>query len=103
MTELTVLDLTIKKKWFDMIASGEKKEEYREMKPYWDARLIEDGYYFRHFDLVKFRNGYKKDSPYIILDCLEIQEGHGNPNWGAEVGKMYYIIKLGSIYKPINQ
>lgn len=31
--------LPIKKKWFDMIASGEKKEEYREMKPYYDKRL----------------------------------------------------------------
>ena len=26
-----ILHLTLKKKWFDMIASGEKKEEYREM------------------------------------------------------------------------
>ena len=29
-----MLTLPIKKKWFDMILSGEKKEEYREIKPF---------------------------------------------------------------------
>ena len=29
-----MLILPIKKKWFGMIASGEKTEEYREIKPY---------------------------------------------------------------------
>ena len=28
---MSMLVLPIKKKWFDMIASGEKKEEYREI------------------------------------------------------------------------
>lgn len=36
-----ILHLTLKKKWFDMIASGEKKEEYREVKDYWVLRLLE--------------------------------------------------------------
>ena len=27
-----ILRLVVKKKWFDMIASGDKKEEYRELK-----------------------------------------------------------------------
>lgn len=40
MTEPKILHLTLKKKWFDMIASGEKKEEYREIKPYWVDRLL---------------------------------------------------------------
>ena len=31
--------LPIKKKWFDMIKSGEKKEEYREIKPYYATRF----------------------------------------------------------------
>lgn len=34
-----MLTLPIKKKWFDMIVSGEKKEEYREIKPYYDSRF----------------------------------------------------------------
>lgn len=35
-----VLTLTVSKEWFDMILSGEKTEEYREIKPYWVARLF---------------------------------------------------------------
>ena len=34
-----MLILPIKKKWFDMILSGEKKEEYREIKPYYTSRF----------------------------------------------------------------
>lgn len=34
-----MLTLTIKKKWFDLILSGKKKEEYREIKKYYDNRL----------------------------------------------------------------
>ena len=34
------LTLTISKQWFDMIADGRKNEEYREIKPYWASRLV---------------------------------------------------------------
>lgn len=34
-----MLTLPIKKKWFDMIVAGEKKEEYRDIKPYYDTRF----------------------------------------------------------------
>ena len=34
------LKLNLKKKWFDMIQSGQKKEEYREIKEYWFRRLL---------------------------------------------------------------
>ena len=33
------LHLVLKGKWFDMIANGTKKEEYRVIKPYWVRRL----------------------------------------------------------------
>jgi len=36
---MNTLNLTLRKKWFDLIASGEKTEEYREIKPYWIHRL----------------------------------------------------------------
>ena len=36
---MNILHLKLKKKWFDMILSGEKKEEYRAIKPYWLKRL----------------------------------------------------------------
>ena len=34
-----MLVLPIKKKWFDMILSSQKKEEYREIKPYYKTRF----------------------------------------------------------------
>lgn len=35
-----VLKLVVSKQWFDMIASGEKTEEYRVIKGYWAKRLL---------------------------------------------------------------
>lgn len=32
---MKAIDLVVKAKWYDMEASGEKPEEYREIKPYW--------------------------------------------------------------------
>lgn len=37
---MRILHLTLKKKWFDMILSGEKYEEYRDIKYYWMNRLL---------------------------------------------------------------
>ena len=40
--EKKVLTLTVSKQWFDMIQAEVKMEEYREIKPYWVARLFYD-------------------------------------------------------------
>ena len=61
---MDILHLTIKKKWFDLIASDKKKIEYREYKPYWVTRL-----YGKHFDEIHFRNGYGKKSPVMVTEC----------------------------------
>ena len=37
---MAILKLTLKKKWFDMILSEKKTEEYREIKDYWSKRLV---------------------------------------------------------------
>ena len=79
-----MLVLPIKKQWFDMIRSGEKKEEYREIKPYWASRigkallgfpfefcskkLIERKMREEKFDVI-FRNGYSYNSPEIWCTC----------------------------------
>ena len=38
---MEILDLPLKKQWYQMIESGIKKEEYREIKPYWEKRLLD--------------------------------------------------------------
>lgn len=80
-----VLTLTVSKQWFDMIVAGEKTEEYRDIKPYWASRLVnqqaesgevlfdEFGGYcrvigkleYKPYTHVIFINGYRKDSPRI--------------------------------------
>ena len=96
--EMKILHLTLKKKWFDMIASGEKKEEYREDKPYWRKRLLLRGDCvddIRLFHVVEFRNGYRKDSPRMRFKCDRSEPGEGRTEWGANPGQWYFIIKLG--------
>ena len=104
--------LTIKKKWFDMILSGVKKEEYREIKPYYDSRLPKEFGMFKEgeklvkanvfppADLstveVKFVNGYSRKSPSFIALC-SLHIGTGKEEWGAEPGKLYYVLKIHEI------
>lgn len=95
-----MLTLPIKKKWFDMIKSGEKKEEYREIKPYYDSRFknllrIELGK-FKDEEYVLFRNGYASNSPTIKCKVY-IRYGYGKPEWGAEPNKEYYVLKILSV------
>ena len=95
-----MLVLPIKKKWFDMIASGEKTEEYREIKPYYDKRLVKyfDEVHWPRF--VVFRNGYSKKSPHIICLC-KLKKGIGKEKWGAEPHKRYYILKIIKVYNDL--
>lgn len=91
-----MLTLPIKKKWFDMIHQGEKKEEYREIKPYYTTRFRNVwGYpaYWGEARQVVFRNGYGKSAPSFIANCILVQ-GTGKAEWGAEEGKTYYILKI---------
>ena len=100
------LILTLKKQWFDMILSGEKKEEYREIKPYWTKRF--ENYFGKHWDTesdtpslvwdtyektIVFKNGYGNDVPTFSARCT-ISENVGKPEWGAEAGKIYYVLKI---------
>ena len=96
-----MLILPIKKKWFDMILSGEKKEEYREIKPYYTSRFKKlfmmcpnSGFTMPGCSRqeILFRNGYRKDSPSFVAEC-SLDMGEGKKEWGAEKGKEYYILK----------
>lgn len=85
-----ILHLTLKKKWFDMIKSGVKTEEYREIKPYWETRLN------KNYDIIRFRNGYSKDSPTFDIELKKIYKGFGYAPWGAPNVEVF-ILELGDI------
>ena len=91
------LHLTIKKQWFDMILSGEKTEEYRDIKPYYNLRFIG-----KEYDTVVFRNGYARDAPSLTIELKTIRFGTGKPEWGAEVNKKYFVLYLGKIINKKN-
>lgn len=121
-----MLILPIKKKWFDMILSGEKKEEYREIKEYYETRFqnlfgavtIYPSSFFpdkNKYVLLKgeevpeeirkdsiqeiiFRNGYSKNSKAIKARC-RLRAGKGRPEWGAEPDKQYYILEILNVEK----
>ena len=111
-----MLVLPIKKKWFDMILSGEKREEYREIKPYWTSRFMKelDFHKSETENVLKmlarrektkelevlFRNGYSKDSPALFAK-VRLSIGYGNPEWGAEPGKNYYRLHIRQITIPL--
>lgn len=94
-----MLTMPIKKKWFDMILSGEKKEEYREITPYYETRFMNlfgyitcNGQYIKRTDMglskysvekwqfIKFRNGYCKTSSSFIAKCT-LSVGAGKEEW----------------------
>lgn len=104
-----ILHLTLKKQWFDMTKAKIKREDYREIKKYWVQRICEDhhgmiggdfmdshtitAYTFKPFTEAALRNGYAKDAPNHTEKIESITIGTGRPEWGAEPGKLYFVIK----------
>lgn len=107
------MTLTIKRKWLDMIRSGEKKEEYRDIKHYYTARfrrLMTFAPWSDDYTIavvrsatdrggvpikVILRGGYSMLSPAILVSG-KLVIGAGKPEWGAEPGKEYYVLRIES-------
>jgi len=109
---MKTLHLTLKKKWFDMILSGEKTEEYREAKEYWLSRLgmLITEVNPRHTnvlitkkpDVISFTNGYGNDKPNMTIECLGVHYGYGKLEMGAPDDEKVIIIELGKIISTKN-
>jgi hypothetical protein len=84
---MTGLRLTLNRHWFDQIVSGKKTVEYREIKPYWTARL-EWGGRVRRFNRIEFRNGYHAGARTVTVECLGITKN---------LQSGFYEIRLGRI------
>lgn len=84
-----MLILPIKRKWFDMILSGEKKEEYRDIKPYYDTRLMDAfGMIWVGDELIR--------APMPELQKNRVQLWHS----GTDTGKMYRQYGQSAHYRP---
>jgi hypothetical protein len=106
-----------------MTKAGIKKEDYRVITPYWWSRLVQSGVIYRNdpmdeagsillpinewkmlmpkkFDYNIMTLGYPSstDTNRILrLGHKGIEIRTGNPEWGAEEGKLYFVIKHGDI------
>lgn len=94
------LHLTLKFKWYDMIASGIKKEEYRNLTEHW-AKQIEptDNPFNNMKPYVCFHRGYTNTTMVFRIDSVTI--GKGKPEWmeSEDRDKEVFIIKLGGRVK----
>lgn len=122
--EKKILTLNVSKQWFDMIVAGQKTEEYREIKPYWVARLFHNNsnivdvrnlasalagrtdllkkyidaqrIVLKPFTHVLFKNGYYDDSPKVEKEIESITIG--KPKKGLCPGKWldheFFVIKF---------
>lgn len=100
------LFLILKKQWYDMIASGEKLEEYREITPYWIKRIWD-----KKPSIVTFQLGYSKKQrmkfkiervlTYIPSDDIEVirrfykWKKSFEFSWGFDDVEALFVIRLG--------
>lgn len=118
----TVLRLSLKKKWFEMTKAGIKTEDYREINSYWIKRLSSifswdinqyplklnehknvlnkgsmkpKGFTYNVMTLGYPSNNDK--SRILKLEHKGIEIRTGNPEWGAELNKLYFVILHGAV------
>jgi hypothetical protein len=119
-----MLHLPLKKEWYEMIERGEKREEYREIKPYWIKRLVPcttecaNGHWSENHNQCVYTcpavhghmNGYfrgQRISPYtrvcfrygytkriMKFDIVDVSIGYGDSKKGAPKDRKVFIIKF---------
>ena len=117
-----VLDLVLEKRWWNLIASGDKTEEYRLVNRWSILRLINEEYHicfdtddivtdfmawynftkldrnkiFRGYDVVCFHLVYPEISMSFKIEAISVKHGEFcSLIWGADPDKYYFVIKLG--------
>lgn len=117
-----VLDLVLEKRWWNLIASGDKTEEYRLVNRWSILRLINEEYHicfntddivtdfmawynftkldrnkiFRGYDVVCFHLLYPEISMSFKIEAISVKHGEFcSLIWGADPDKYYFVIKLG--------
>lgn len=106
--ECTVLSLVLKRKWYDMIGRGEKREEYRAATDYWLKRLAKWDLH-AGTPVVEFRLGYARKAPRMAFWVFGLNTASGmktyalvesdtdklrHPEWG-EPEAPHFFIRLG--------
>ena len=78
--------LVLKYIWYDMITSGVKTEEYRDIST-WQHRFS------KNIKYIMFHRGYSSVCALYEIDNVTV--GRGLTEWGAPIDKEVLVIKLG--------
>ena len=96
----SILPLVLKGKWYDMIAAGEKREEYRDSEV-WNKRITIWLHRFNQTPeiahlVVAFQRGYRKPSMWFEVKyvCSEKVVRTRHPEWG-EPDTPHFVLILG--------
>ena len=122
---MRILHLPLKKEWYEMIESGVKTEEYREVKEHWVKRLTHFTYEeYETLEELTSQLQFAEENewtPYEVLgyygaqlrrfdavkfsygyttrtmtfECNGITIGRGKAEWGAPTDNDVFVIKLG--------
>lgn len=76
--KLRILHLSLKKEPFEVMITGEKKQEYRKPTKWLLSRLYNKDGTEKQYDVIKFTNGYGKDRPQFVCEYCGIETMYGN-------------------------
>ena len=89
--------LNIGKKSFDMVLSGVQKEVYVQDIPYNEEELValwgKDTSGWKNPQRVTLTESEEEDARFALAVCT-LARGEGWPEWGAEKGVIYFILKI---------
>lgn len=106
---MKILELNLKKQWFDMIICGEKKNEYRDISKYWIKRLFCFNEEIKNFDELEYNLKYPLkrhrnihelmnffDVKFRHYDAIIFSNGYSKNRKQFEIELKYISIGFGS-------
>jgi hypothetical protein len=90
MIKRKYLFLILAEPYYSLVESGKKREEYRDMTPYYDSRFIDKKYEF-----VVFINGYHTTARRMCWKVKHIEIGLGKTKHYGDPTTPFWVIKLG--------
>ena len=106
--EKKVLFLSLYKKAFDVMVTGEKSDEFRTPSKWIKSRLLNKDGSVRKYDLVKFINGFGDHRPFFVVEYEELCTLAENitlkysNGLSIDLQEGDYVIRLGDVIEKGN-
>ncbi|WP_133242650.1 hypothetical protein [Flavobacterium psychrotolerans] len=102
LKQYKILNFNLKLEPFNVMVTGEKKFEYRDISDHWRSRFYNKDGSLKHFDYVKFTHAYSSKNPFFICEFkgLDVVKNvHIKYSTGFEVNfdDERWAVKLGEI------